>query len=44
MRRLEHKTFFEVREIYSIAVFDLEPTNLFDPNAVKVVLEDIYVF
>jgi len=34
---------FESGEIYSIAVLELEPTNPFDPNAVKVVVEGTQV-
>ncbi len=34
---------FESREIYSTAVLELEPTNPFDPNAVKVVVEGTQV-
>jgi len=34
---------FESGEIYSTAVLELEPTNLFDPNAVKVVVEGTQV-
>jgi hypothetical protein len=34
---------FESGEIYSTAVLELEPTNPFDPNAVKVVVEGTQV-
>jgi hypothetical protein len=34
---------FETGEIYSTAVLELEPTNPFDPNAVKVVVEGTQV-
>jgi HIRAN domain len=34
---------FEGGEIYSTAVLELEPTNPFDPNAVKVVVEGTQV-
>lgn len=34
---------FESGEIYSTAVLELEPTNAFDPNAVKVVVEGTQV-
>ena len=34
---------FESGEIYSTAVLELEPTNPFDPNAVKVVVEGVHV-
>ncbi len=34
---------FENGEIYSTAVLELEPTNPFDPNAVKVVVEGTQV-
>ena len=34
---------FESGEIYSTAVLGLEPTNPFDPNAVKVVVEGVHV-
>ena len=34
---------FESGEIYSSAVLELEPTNPFDPNAVKVVVEGTQV-
>jgi hypothetical protein len=34
---------FESEEIYSTAVLELEPTNEFDPTAVKVVVEGVQV-
>jgi len=37
-----HKA-FDTGEIYSTAVLELEPTNPFDPNAVKVVVEGTQV-
>jgi len=37
-----HKA-FETGEIYGSAVLELEPTNEFDPTAVKVVVEGVHV-
>ena len=37
-----HKA-FKTGEIYSIAILEMEPTNEFDPNAVKVIVEGTQV-